>query len=76
MTDIVERLINIGPHVPLELRKEAADEIERLRGLQRDTALRLLNVASCLDYGMAPNECAAEIRLIVERAAVQPDAAP
>jgi hypothetical protein len=35
MADIVERLINIGPHCPLELRKSAADEIERLRGLLR-----------------------------------------
>jgi hypothetical protein len=57
----------------VDTRKEAAAEIERLRARLAHMAVRTLNVASCLEHGMSPDECAAELRLIVERVA---DSAP
>lgn len=42
--------------------------------MNRDEALKILNVASCLTHGMDPHDCAAELRAIVDGAADQPSA--
>jgi hypothetical protein len=78
MSDLIQNLTDLATykHSDLSVALDARDEIERLRWALRDISLRVLNVASCLKHGMDPHGCAAEIQMIVDRAAVQPKGTP